>query len=329
MHEPKLGLWGALGRKAKGILDEDGTAHKFDDYRKDQTPRKFDSSNGTQAPQSRWSFENYGRTEKSESRTRSEALAASVNQLGGRIRNALEEGLTIVDNKTANIIEETKKIQIRRNPHGSSSYMQSPAADTFIPPNFSQKQAEASTHEAQLKDSRDVANAMAAKAKLVLRELKTVKADLAFAKKRCGQLEEENKILRETKQKGVKTVEDDDLIRMQLETLLAEKARLAQENSMYARENRFLSEIVDFHQFTTHDVVSLDVGDMEDSNQEEDSNHTYNENMFPVVEAYLDHEEVSPVPSRPESPKSSNSPSSVANLPNDASKPNALVPDAD
>jgi hypothetical protein len=57
-----------------------------------------------------------------------------------------------------------------------------------------------------------VANAMAAKAKLVLRELKTVKADLAFAKQRCSQLEEENKMLRETKQKGVKTEEDDDLV---------------------------------------------------------------------------------------------------------------------
>ena len=57
-----------------------------------------------------------------------------------------------------------------------------------------------------------VANAMAAKAKLLLRELKSVKADLAFAKQRCAQLEEENKMLRETKQKGSKTEEDDDLV---------------------------------------------------------------------------------------------------------------------
>ena len=53
---------------------------------------------------------------------------------------------------------------------------------------------------------------MAAKAKLLLRELKSVKADLAFAKQRCAQLEEENKMLRETKQKGSKTGEDDDLV---------------------------------------------------------------------------------------------------------------------
>jgi hypothetical protein len=53
---------------------------------------------------------------------------------------------------------------------------------------------------------------MAAKAKLLLRELKSVKADLAFTKLRCAQLEEENKLLRETKQKGSKPEEDDDLV---------------------------------------------------------------------------------------------------------------------
>lgn len=53
--------------------------------------------------------------------------------------------------------------------------------------------------------------AMAAKAKLLLRELKTVKADLAFAKERCAQLEEENKILRENRESGGNP-EDDDMV---------------------------------------------------------------------------------------------------------------------
>lgn len=99
--------------------------------------------------------------------------------------------------------------------------------------------------------------AMAAKAKVLLRELKTVKADLAFAKERCGQLEEENRSLRESGGEGGR-LEDDDLIRLQLESLLAEKARLAQENSVYARENRFLREIVEYHQLTMQDVVYID-----------------------------------------------------------------------
>lgn len=58
---------------------------------------------------------------------------------------------------------------------------------------------------------------MAAKAKLLLRELKTVKADLAFAKERCAQLEEENKILRESRDKG-DNPEDDDLVIFVLHT---------------------------------------------------------------------------------------------------------------
>ncbi|KAI3768145.1 hypothetical protein L2E82_18581 [Cichorium intybus] len=55
-----------------------------------------------------------------------------------------------------------------------------------------------------------VSMAMAAKAKLLLRELKTVKADLAFAKERCAHLEQENRILRETNGDG-DYQEDDDL----------------------------------------------------------------------------------------------------------------------
>lgn len=102
--------------------------------------------------------------------------------------------------------------------------------------------------------------ATAAKAKLLLRELKTVKADLAFAKERCAQLEEENKRLRDNRDKGNNNPADDDLIRLQLETLLAEKARLAHENSIYARENRFLREIVEYHQLTMQDVVYIDEG---------------------------------------------------------------------
>lgn len=49
-------------------------------------------------------------------------------------------------------------------------------------------------------------------------------------------------------------------IRIQLESLLAEKSRLANENSVYARENRFLREIVEYHQLTMQDVVYLDEG---------------------------------------------------------------------
>lgn len=49
-------------------------------------------------------------------------------------------------------------------------------------------------------------------------------------------------------------------IRLQLETLLAEKSRLANENSIYARDNRFLRGIVDYHQLTMQDVIYVNEG---------------------------------------------------------------------
>lgn len=55
--------------------------------------------------------------------------------------------------------------------------------------------------------------ATAAKAKLLLRELKTVKADLAFAKERCAQLEEENKHLRENHREKGSNPADEDLVK--------------------------------------------------------------------------------------------------------------------
>ncbi|PWZ11052.1 hypothetical protein Zm00014a_018379 [Zea mays] len=99
---------------------------------------------------------------------------------------------------------------------------------------------------------------MAAKLKLLQRELKALKADLSFSKEWCAQLEEENRLLRDGNHDA-----DEDLIRQQLETLLAEKARLAHENTAYARENRFLREVVEYHQLNMQDVVGLDDDDID------------------------------------------------------------------
>lgn len=46
---------------------------------------------------------------------------------------------------------------------------------------------------------------------------------------------------------------------------MAEKARLAHENSIFARENRFLREIVEYHQLTMQDVVYLHEGSEEET----------------------------------------------------------------
>ncbi|THF99931.1 hypothetical protein TEA_002459 [Camellia sinensis var. sinensis] len=129
--------------------------------------------------------------------------------------DTITEGLNIVENRTADIIQETRKLQIRKKGSSSSEKQnqtlnvggtrQQTLMQTHMQPQMQTDQ------ETQLKASRDVAMAMAAKAKLLLRELKTVKADLAFAKERCAQLEEENRIIRESLEKG-DNPEDDDLV---------------------------------------------------------------------------------------------------------------------
>jgi hypothetical protein len=65
----------------------------------------------------------------------------------------------------------------------------------------------------------------------------------------------------------------------QLETLLREKARLANENTVYAQENQFLREIIEIHQLNMQDVFNLndDIKDDEDyvyieEDLEEDAN---------------------------------------------------------
>src|ERR1044072_4519433 len=67
-------------------------------------------------------------------------------------------------------------------------------------------------------------------------------------------------------------------IRLQLETLLAEKARLAHENSVYTRENRFLREVVEYHQLTMQDVVYFD-----EANEEVSEVNPLNFPQMPVI----------------------------------------------
>ncbi|XP_009589512.1 uncharacterized protein LOC107776964 [Nicotiana tabacum] len=193
-------------------------------------------------------------------------LTASGNEGGGLWGVVARKGKEILEdgNHISHLQYEAPNSSIRKEGQGGSTiaetsqdHMSSVRSPWQM--QTTRPQTQTTSHEDQLKASRDVAMATAAKAKLLLRELKTVKADLAFAKQRCSQLEEENKILREAREKGDNPA-DDDMIRLQLETLLAEKARLAHENSVYARENLILREIVEYHQLTMQDVVYLDEG---------------------------------------------------------------------
>uniref|UniRef100_A0A7C8YS26 Uncharacterized protein n=1 Tax=Opuntia streptacantha TaxID=393608 RepID=A0A7C8YS26_OPUST len=264
-NDGKYGFWGILAQKAKAILEEDGL-----DPTTKMKPQVNDLNRGNQLHQSSHpSSEGGSRIDSVKLRQRLDAITSSLNNLGDTIGNAFEEGRTIIENKTediiqgtrnktADIIQETQKFQIRRR--GGSTDAQDQAT---VLQNSSwqrpvvQPAVNKNNQGTQLKASRDVAMATAAKAKVLLRELKAAKAELAFAKQRSAQLEEENKRLRESREKGDNPA-DDDLIRLQLESLLAEKARLAHENAIHARENRFLREIVEYHRLTMQDIVYLD-----------------------------------------------------------------------
>ncbi|XP_071741145.1 uncharacterized protein [Rutidosis leptorrhynchoides] len=276
LEKRNRGFWGVLARKARSIIEDDDdviqqyeTPEKrrqqmyesekrgqlsclFDPFEIEHNPPTHSILAGCQLPESLQKSDNRG-FQKGLG-----AIASSLNYIGGTIGNALEEGKTIVENRTADIIHETRKLHMKTKSASSDVENAKQLQQTHTQ---TQAQHQTQTDVAiQLKASRDVSMAMAAKAKVLLRELKTVKADLAFAKERCAQLEDENRVLREGGGKGGNPEDDDDdddddLIRLQLESLLAEKARLAQENSVYSRENRFLREIVEYHQLTMQDVV--------------------------------------------------------------------------
>ncbi|ESQ51611.1 hypothetical protein EUTSA_v10016861mg [Eutrema salsugineum] len=239
LNEPKRSFWGSLASKAKALLDdEDDDPH----HQPPQSPRKMEQNLPSSTSETKEAGQTGRKTEIPSLQRRLDAITSSLNYIGGTIGTVVEGGITAVENRTAGIIQETRK-KIKKKPSLTRN-QQNPEIQADL--------------EIQLKASRDVAMAMAAKSKLLLRELKMVKSDLAFAKQRCAQLEEENKVLRENRNGGNSQTDDDDLVRLQLETLLAEKARLAHENSIYTRENLYLRGVVEYHQLTMQDVVYFD-----------------------------------------------------------------------
>ncbi|CAH2060018.1 unnamed protein product [Thlaspi arvense] len=237
LNEPKRSFWGSLASKAKALLDDEDDPHQLP-----QSPRRTEQNTPSSTSGTKEAGHTGRKTENPSLQRSLDAITSSLNYIGGTIGTVVEEGITAVENRTAGIIQETRK-KIKKKPSLSRN-QQNPELQTDL--------------EIQLKASRDVAMAMAAKAKLLLRELKMVKSDLAFAKQRCAQLEEENKVLRENRSGGNSQAHDDDLVRLQLETLLAEKSRLAHENSIYTRENLYLRGVVEYHQLTMQDVVYFD-----------------------------------------------------------------------
>ncbi|KAG2332916.1 hypothetical protein Bca52824_004096 [Brassica carinata] len=208
LNEPKRSFWGSLASKAKALLDDEDPP---------QSPTtRIDHHNTPSGTK-----EAARKTDNPSLQRSLDAITSSFNYIG----TAVEEGITAVEA----VHWGSFKKHVRRLRKAQPAEAPEIQADLEI----------------QLKAS-DVAMAMAAKAKLLLRELKMVKSDLAFAKQRSEDHSENSQ------------TDNDDLVRLQLETLLAEKARLAHENSIYTRENLYLRGVVEYHQLTMQDVVYFD-----------------------------------------------------------------------
>ncbi|XP_010321847.1 uncharacterized protein [Solanum lycopersicum] len=108
-------------------------------------------------------------------------------------------------------------------------------------------------HIGKFKKAKNLAISMASKAATLARELKSVRSDLRFMQERSALLEEENRRLRDGFDTGIPP-EEDDLVRLQMEALLAEKSRLANENANLNRENQCLRQLVEYHQLASEDL---------------------------------------------------------------------------
>ncbi|KAH8937369.1 hypothetical protein BDL97_16G024900 [Sphagnum fallax] len=224
----KFWSWNSFAKKAKAVLLDDGISSEI--------PAEDEiKSAASQEPRSLQKGEQV-------------EIAKCEKEPPAVLQKGLEGGLNIVESRGTGILSgEMATTALKKS---LSPGKRSPSANLQkekIQPGFN--------NALQLKASRDVAMAMASRAKMLLRELKTVKGDLTFVGNRCSQLEEENKRLRESMVKGVRP-DEDDLVRLQLETLLKEKSRLQQENAQYARENQFLHEVVEYHQVALNRLSS-------------------------------------------------------------------------
>ncbi|KAI4295220.1 hypothetical protein MLD38_040538 [Melastoma candidum] len=231
-------IWSALRRRADGIV-EDGSREGEDGDRSKTLKedsmlllRGFDS------------------------------VACTLSQLSENIENALQGARELAKPPTFTDIfhnrevmeqreeEEEKKKPSKRKFESVSSGSSDDQGDKSESVEDNLK----SPVDAKLKRAKNLAASMATKAASLARELGSLKSDLSFLQERYALLEEENRRLREGFAKGIRP-EEDDLVRLQLETLLAEKSRLANENANLVRENQCLNQLVTYHQLTTQDLT--------------------------------------------------------------------------
>lgn len=198
-----------------------------------------------------------------------DSISQTLSQLSNNLDNALQGARNLAKPPTLTEIflsnlknseeegkhEDLKQSQEEKQESQKSlkrKYDPEDCSDCQVDDSHTQKE-ESPKEKKMMKRAKNIAISMATKAASLARELKSKKSDLCFMQERCSLLEEENRRLRDGFGKGIRP-EEDDLVRLQLEALLAEKSRLANENANLIRENQYLHQLVEYHRLTSQDL---------------------------------------------------------------------------
>ncbi|GKC51888.1 hypothetical protein Tco_1074633 [Tanacetum coccineum] len=185
-----------------------------------------------------------------------DSVSSSLSQLSNNLDHALQGAKDLARPPTLSDVLHSSLQEAKTNEDTSNGEEQKEEDDQGLdsnkrgmkrkldPEELSEEIRESSKEFGKLNRAKNIAISMAKKAGFLAREMKSMKSDLCFVQERCSILEEENRRLRDGFIKGVPP-EEDDLVRLQLEALLAEKSRLANDNANLTRENQCLRQLVE------------------------------------------------------------------------------------
>ncbi|KAF5785071.1 hypothetical protein HanXRQr2_Chr10g0424271 [Helianthus annuus] len=188
-----------------------------------------------------------------------DSVASSLSQLSNNLDNALQGAKDLARPPTLSDVLHSSLQQAKTDQNLSNEEEEEDQnLDTnkrgtkrkLDPEESSEETRDNPKEFGKLNRAKNIAVSMAKRAGFLAREMKSMKSDLCFMQERCSILEEENRRLRDGFVKGVPP-EEDDLVRLQLEALLAEKSRLANDNANLTRENQCLRQLVEYHQLTS------------------------------------------------------------------------------
>ncbi|KAJ9543306.1 hypothetical protein OSB04_023013 [Centaurea solstitialis] len=190
-----------------------------------------------------------------------DSVASSLSQLSNNLDNALQGAKDLARPPTLSDVLHSSLEQAKRNQNSSKDEEEKEEEDDDQNLESNKRGLKRKLDPEEVSDenqkefgklnrAKNIAVSMAKKAGFLAREVKSMKSDLCFMQERCSILEEENRRLRDGFVKGVPP-EEDDLVRLQLEALLAEKSRLANDNANLTRENQCLRQLVEYHQLTS------------------------------------------------------------------------------